>query len=256
MSTGFVRAVWAAARLLPNTLTVVSLCVGVIAIFEAVDNRFENSVIAILISAILDGIDGRMAVLLKVQSQFGKEIDGLSDMICFGIAPAMVIYYWVLAKLGVLGIAVTLIYVICCALRLARFAVIADGEGPIWAKTFMIGIPASPAANLVLAPLIAGFEIDVTGPALGPLVALLLVIAGGLMVSRIPTFAPKAIRLPRPMRGAALLFVGICAIAVVVAPWWALLANAVVYLCSIPITMFLARRMVERSVVDLQGLHP
>ena len=133
--------------ILPNIMTLVGVCIGLTSIKFAFDGRFELSVIAVLIAAIIDGLDGRIARLIKATSKVGKELDSLTDVISFGVAPAFIMYFWALDNIGRFGWLISLIYVVCVALRLARFNVSTGGE-PSWRDNFFEGIP-SPAGGVL-----------------------------------------------------------------------------------------------------------
>ena len=142
---------------MPNIMTLVGVCIGLTSIKFAFDGRFELSVIAVLIAAIIDGLDGRIARLIKATSKVGKELDSLTDVISFGVAPAFIMYFWALDNIGRLGWLISLIYVVCVALRLARFNVTTGGE-PSWRDNFFEGIPSPAGGVLVLMPLIYSFS--------------------------------------------------------------------------------------------------
>jgi len=139
--------------ILPNIMTLVGVCIGLTSIKFAFDGRFELSVIAVLIAAIIDGLDGRIARLIKGTSQVGKELDSLTDVISFGVAPAFIMYFWQLNTLGRVGWLICLVYVICVALRLARFNVNSETQ-PSWKDNFFEGVPSPAGGILVLMPLI------------------------------------------------------------------------------------------------------
>ena len=143
--------------ILPNIMTLVGVCIGLTSIKFAFDGRFELSVIAVLIAAIIDGLDGRIARLIKATSKVGKELDSLTDVISFGVAPAFIMYFWALDNIGRFGWLISLIYVVCVALRLARFNVSTGGE-PSWRDNFFEGIPSPAGGVLVLMPLIYSFS--------------------------------------------------------------------------------------------------
>ena len=143
--------------ILPNIMTLVGVCIGLTSIKFAFDGRFELSVIAVLIAAIIDGLDGRIARLIKATSKVGKELDSLTDVISFGVAPAFIMYFWALDNIGRFGWLISLIYVVCVALRLARFNVTTGGE-PSWRDNFFEGIPSPAGGVLVLMPLIYSFS--------------------------------------------------------------------------------------------------
>ena len=139
--------------ILPNMLTLIGVCIGLTSIRFALDGRYEFAIIAIIIAAVIDGLDGRIARLIKGTSKVGKELDSLTDMISFGVAPAFIMYFWKLNELGRFGWLVCLIYVICVALRLARFNV-NTGSEPSWRDNFFEGVPSPAGGILVLTPLI------------------------------------------------------------------------------------------------------
>ena len=139
--------------ILPNIFTLVGVCIGLSSIKFAFDNKFEIAIIAIIAAAIIDGLDGRIARLLKGTSKVGKELDSLTDVISFGVAPAFIMYFWSLNTLGRVGWLICLAYVVCVALRLARFNVNSETE-PSWKDNFFEGIPSPAGGVLVLTPLV------------------------------------------------------------------------------------------------------
>ncbi len=139
--------------ILPNTLTLIGVCIGLSSIKFALDAKFELSIIAIVFAALIDGLDGRIARLIKATSKVGKELDSLTDVISFGVAPAFIMYFWSLNNLGKIGWLICLIYVVCVALRLARFNVNSNEE-PSWQDNFFQGVPSPSGGILVLMPLI------------------------------------------------------------------------------------------------------
>ena len=143
--------------ILPNMLTLIGVCIGLTSIRFALDERYEFAIIAIIIAAVIDGLDGRIARLIKATSKVGKELDSLTDVISFGVAPAFIMYFWALDNIGRFGWLISLIYVVCVALRLARFNVSTGGE-PSWRDNFFEGIPSPAGGVLVLMPLIYSFS--------------------------------------------------------------------------------------------------
>ena len=143
--------------ILPNIFTLVGVCIGLSSIKFAFDGRFEISALAIIVAAIIDGLDGRIARLIKGTSKVGKELDSLTDVISFGVAPAFIMYFWKLNELGRVGWLICLIYVVCVVLRLARFNVNSTGE-PTWKDNFFEGMPSPAGGVLVLMPLIYSFS--------------------------------------------------------------------------------------------------
>src|SRR6267154_1748386 len=165
-------------RMIPNILTLLALCAGMTAIRFAINGQFEAAVIAIIVAGVFDGLDGRVARLLKSTSPFGAQLDSLSDFICFGVAPGVMLYIW----------ALSLLYAICCGLRLARFNTQLDVELPPYAAYFFTGVPAPGGAGLVLVPMYLAFEFGdefFRSPFFNGIV---MIAVAALMVSRVPTF--------------------------------------------------------------------
>ena len=145
-------------KMIPNILTLLALCAGMTAIRFAINGKFEASVVAILIAGVLDGLDGRVARLLKASSSFGAQLDSLSDFVCFGVAPGMLLYIWTMNTIGSFGWVVALLFAVCSALRLARFNTqIGIPDPPAYAYNFFTGIPAPAAAGVAVIPLCAAF---------------------------------------------------------------------------------------------------
>lgn len=236
-------------RLIPNILTLMSLCSGLTAIRFAMEERWQATVIAIILAAIFDGLDGRIARLIGATSKFGAELDSLCDFVCFGVVPALVLYLWVMADGGRIGWAVVLIYAICMALRLARFnTALDDDTRPPWTSHFFTGVPAPAAAALVLMPLIADIEFPGdpvgTGPARSPIaVGIWILIVAGLMVSRVPTFSMKKVRVPHVWVLPILILVGIVGAGLAAEPWLTILLIGLAYLASIPFSMRVSARL-------------
>lgn len=247
-------------RLIPNVLTLAALCSGLTAIRFALQGQMRLAVIAIIVAAIFDALDGRVARRLGVTSRFGAELDSLSDFLCFGVAPALVLYLASLTQVGALGWVVTLMFPICSALRLARFntALVSDTPPPVWTGSFFTGVPAPAGALLALMPLMLSFEIEAAWPRHAVLVGLGLVVVGGLMVSRIPTFSFKKGRVPRhlvlPLLLGAGLFMGVLASA----PWIALSLLGLAYICLIPFSILSYRRQSaqDRRAAEAAGVVP
>ena len=185
--------------ILPNILTLVGVCIGLSSIKFALDAKYEIAVIAIVFAAMIDGLDGRIARLIKGTSKVGKELDSLTDVISFGVAPAFIMYFWALNNLGKFGWLLCLIYVVCVALRLARFNVNSNEE-PSWRDNFFEGIPSPAGGILVLMPLIyslSGFEfIRISSETLVPIFFITISI---LLISKFPTYSLKKIVVPRSM---------------------------------------------------------
>ena len=183
--------------ILPNILTLVGVCIGLTSIKFAFDGKFALSIIAVIVAAVIDGLDGRIARLIKGTSKVGKELDSLTDVISFGVAPAFIMYFWALSEIGRLGWLISLIYVICVALRLARFNVSSGGETS-WKDNFFEGIPSPAGGVLVLMPLIYSIsEIQFLNPNYKVVVPILFITISILLISKIPTYSLKKIVVPR-----------------------------------------------------------
>ena len=185
--------------ILPNILTLFGVCIGLSSIKFAFDGNFELSIIAVIIAGIIDGLDGRIARLIKATSKVGKELDSLTDVISFGVAPAFIMYFWSLVEIGRFGWLVSLIYVVCVALRLARFNITTGGD-PSWKDNFFEGVPSPAGGILVLMPLIYSLsEIQLFNPNYQVIVPSLFIIISILLISKIPTYSLKRIVVPRKM---------------------------------------------------------
>jgi CDP-diacylglycerol--serine O-phosphatidyltransferase len=242
------------SALIPNILTIGALCAGLTAVRFAFLERWEHAVAAIIVAAVLDGLDGRMARLLNATSKFGAELDSLSDFVSFGAAPALMLYLWSSHEAGGIGWAAALFYAVCCALRLARFnTMLADPSTPAWARYYFTGVPAPAGAGLAMLPLMLSFEFD-HGGAQPPWIAICVLFgAGALMVSRLPTFSLKQMRIPRAMTLPALILAAIYVGALATAPWASLLVSGGLYLASIPLSVLVQRRSVRGGQGDAAG---
>ena len=235
-------------RLIPNVLTLAALCSGLTAIRFALQGDLKLAVIAVIVASIFDALDGRVARRLGVASRFGAELDSLSDFLCFGVSPALVLYLASLKDAGALGWVVTLMFPMCSALRLARFntALLADTPPPAWTGSYFTGVPAPAGALLALIPLMVSFE-DVAWPRHALVVGATLVAVGGLMVSRLPTFSFKKGRVPRHLVLPSLLGAALVMGVIVSAPWIGLSLLGLVYLCLIPFSWFAYQRQSSRE---------
>ena len=223
-------------RILPNMTTLIALCTGLTAIRFALMENYEFAVIAIIIAAILDAMDGRLARLLGTSTHFGAELDSLADIVSFGVAPAVVLYVSALHQWKGFGWAIALFFVICQALRLARFNVdnIKTETKPAWTRSYFTGVPAPTGALLVLLAMEASFAIELPLANIPALNAFLLVTVGLLMISRIPTFSLKGQQIPRHRVLPLMVVVGIIITAMINAPWYTLVIAGIGYLVSIP----------------------
>ena len=225
--------------LLPNILTLGGVCLGISSIKFSIDGNFSLAVTLILFAAILDALDGRIARLIKGTSEFGKELDSLTDFVSFGIAPVFILYFWELNTYGKLGWAIALIYSVCCVLRLARFNLTKVENQQEWKSNFFEGVPSPAGGILILLPLIYEltdfsfkFEIKQFTPFLTILVALLL-------VSKIPTLSFKKISISSKTTIFLLLAAGLIFISLLFYRFETLLIFGIFYLLLIPISFFI-----------------
>tara|TARA_B110000211_G_scaffold210637_1_gene248874 strand:- start:1759 stop:2550 length:792 start_codon:yes stop_codon:yes gene_type:complete len=235
-------------HLLPNILTIGGVCLGISSIKFSIDGNYNLAVTLILFAAILDALDGRIARLIKGTSEFGKELDSLTDFVSFGIAPVFVLYFWELNKYGKLGWAITLLYSVCCVLRLARFNLTKIEETQEWKNNFFEGVPSPAGGLLILMPLIyeltdlnLGIDIKSATPYFTIIVAILL-------VSKIPTLALKKISISPKTTIFLLLTIGIIFIALLFYTLEALLVFGLVYLLSIPLSIFFYNRQNKKNL--------
>ena len=235
-------------RLIPNSLTLLALCAGITAMRFAIEGQWDRAVIAIVVAAVLDGLDGRIARALGATSRFGAELDSLSDFVCFGVAPAVAVYMWSLQELGGLGWALSLLFAVCCGLRLARFNVALDSKEnmPPWTRDYFVGVPAPAGGGLAIMPLIFGLQFEHSFFASPWLNGVILAGTAGLMVSRLPTFAFKRIKVPGRNVVPVLLAVGAFAAFLISTPWATLGVTGIVYLASIPYARLVYQR--QRSL--------
>ena len=227
-----------ARMILPNMLTLIGVCIGLTSIRFALDEKFELAIIAIIFAALIDGLDGRIARLIKGTSKVGKELDSLTDMISFGVAPAFIMYFWKLNTLGRFGWLVCLIYVICVALRLARFNVNSNQE-PSWRDNFFEGVPSPAGGILVLTPLIISLtnfnliqlNYDIIVPAFFITTSLLL-------ISKFPSYSFKKIVIQRKttifLLFGIVLFFGL----LLIYPFNVIAISSIIYLLMLPISFF------------------
>ena len=195
--------------LLPNILTLLGVCLGISSIKFSIDGNYSLAVIFILLAAILDALDGRIARLIKGTSEFGKELDSLTDFVSFGIAPVFILYFWELNNFGKLGWAITLIYSVCCVLRLARFNLTKIDNQQIWKTNYFEGVPAPAGGILILMPLIyemSNLDLNLNFKSITPYFTIIIAI---LLVSKIPTLSFKKISISPKATIFILLGIGI-----------------------------------------------
>ncbi len=235
--------------LIPNMLTTLALCAGLTSVRFALESKWELAVSAILIAGILDGLDGRMARLLKGSSKFGAELDSLSDFVSFGVAPGLVLYLWTLnTGMGDLGWIVALIFTVSCGLRLARFNAMLDDDVPAWEGRYFTGIAAPAGASISLLFMVVSFYTDAEIFKSAILNSCWLLFMAFLMASRIPTFSIKRVRVPRKYIIGMLLVVGGVAAAMASYPWQMLSFIALAYLATIPFAILTHRKLAAEEV--------
>ena len=229
-----------ARMILPNAITLIGVCIGLSSIKFAIDGKFAIAIIAILFAGLMDALDGRIARLIKGTSKMGKELDSLGDVISFGVAPALIMYFWNLQYLDKLGWFVCLIYVVCVALRLARFNVNTEEEIS-WKDNFFEGLPSPAGGILVLMPLIisfSGLEKFLFKINYDLLVPTLFIIISILLISTIPTYSFKKIVIPRTMTKFLLFGLVLFFGALLVYTFKILAVSSFIYICLIPISYF------------------
>jgi len=230
------------SRLLPNIITVGALCAGLTGVRFAIAGQWEFAMVAIVVAAVLDALDGTIARLLKAASDFGAELDSLSDVVAFGVAPALIIYFWSLSNIGGFGWAAALFFAVCCALRLARFNSTLETRPP-YAYNFFTGVPAPGGALLALLPLLVSQDFG-DGFFRHPAVTGLWIVAMALlMVSQVPTYSLKQLRVPQPMVLPMLVLIGLLAAGLAGAPWLTLLVISFIYLGSFPFSVLAFRKL-------------
>ncbi|MCC6718727.1 MAG: phosphatidylcholine/phosphatidylserine synthase [Acetobacteraceae bacterium] len=245
-------------RMIPNILTMLGLCAGLTSMRFALEGRFAAAAAAIVLAACIDGLDGRLARLLKATSRFGAEFDSLADFLCFGVAPGFVLYLWALQVAGGFGYVPCLMFAVCMALRLARFNAALDaGPHPAYTYNFFTGVPAPAGAGVVLFPLFLGLE----GQALGwdwlvavsqfpPFIAFMLVGTALLLVSTLPVWSFKNFKVPSAYVLPLLLGVGLYAALLVADPWAALAGAGLVYIGMLPFSARSYRRLRREAEVS------
>jgi len=234
--------------MIPNILTLLALAAGLTAMRFAIQERWEHAALALVAAAILDTLDGRVARLLKGASKFGAELDSLSDFVCFGVAPAMILYLWSMQIAGRPGWILVMLFAMCCGLRLARFNVaLEDENAPVWKSYFFTGVPAPAGAGLVLIPMVLSFQIGDDVVRSPWVVSAFLFVVGGLLVSSFPTYSFKKVKIPpRWVLPTMLIVAGIAAFSVSV-PWLTLSTLLFVYLGTFPFSYRAHRRYLQKT---------
>jgi CDP-diacylglycerol--serine O-phosphatidyltransferase len=247
-------------RMVPNLMTLLGLCAGLTSMRFALDARWGSAAVALVVAACIDGLDGRLARMLKATSRFGAEFDSLADFLCFGVAPAFILYLWSLHVARGYGFTPCLMFSVCMALRLARFNAMIDASpAPAYAQSFFTGVPAPAGAGLALFPLFAGLEARQWGwPWLYNVVespifcAVVLVGTATLLVSTLPVWSFKNFKVPSALVLPILLGTGVFAALLVADPWAALAAGGLIYAGMLPFS----RRSYHRLRAHAEGGDP
>ena len=236
--------------LLPNILTLAGVCLGISSIKFSIDGNFSLAVTLILLAAILDALDGRVARFIKGTSEFGKELDSLTDFVSFGIAPVFILYFWELNNYGKLGWAITLIYSVCCVLRLARFNLTKIDSKQLWKSNYFEGVPSPAGGLLILMPLIyelADLNLNFNIQSLTPYFTILIAI---LLVSKVPTLSLKKISISPKATAFILLGIGTIFISLLYYTFATLLVFGLVYLISIPVSFFMYKNINRKETLE------
>ena len=235
--------------MIPNILTMLALCAGMTAMRFGLDEKWEEAILSLTIAAILDSLDGRIARALRGTSKFGAELDSLSDFICFGVTPALLLYLWTMKTAGQWGWVLVLLFSVCCALRLARFNTdIEENEPPSWTKNYFTGVPFPAGAGLVLLPMVISFQTDFDIIRQPFFVAIFIFFVSGLLVSRLPTYSFKSLRIQHRFILLTMLVVGLIAALAATAPWLTLTIILILYIISFPFGLQSYRKQEAKAI--------
>ncbi len=237
--------------ILPSVLTLIGVCLGITSIKFAIDGNFGFAVLFIIVAAILDGLDGRVARMIKGTTEFGKELDSLTDFVSFGIAPVFIIYFWELNKFGRIGWLLVLLFAVCCVLRLARFNLTKLDENEEWKMNFFQGIPSPAGGCLILFPIMYDLSIFSGFYKISNLSPYIVLLSSLLLISKIPTFSFKKIVVQRKttlflLLGFALFFVSITQFT-----FETLSLCCLVYLILIPASIFNYRSKLKNTQSEI-----
>ena len=224
--------------ILPSVLTLIGVCLGISSIKFAMDGNFAFAVLFLVVAAILDGLDGRIARLIKGTSDFGKELDSLTDFVSFGIAPAFIVYFWELKNFGKIGWLIVLFFSVCCVLRLARFNLTKFEEDDEWKNNFFQGIPSPAGGCLILFPIMLELSNFSNFLNLKIITPYLMIFVSILLISKIPTFSFKKISIRRNMTIFLLLGVGLFFVSIIQFTFETITICSVIYLFLIPVSIF------------------
>ena len=241
--------------ILPNLLTIIGVCLGISSIKFALDGNYSSAVIFIVFASILDALDGRIARLIKGTTEFGKELDSLTDFVSFGIAPAFILYFWELKNFGKIGWAITLIFSVCCVLRLARFNLTKIYEDAEWKLNYFEGVPSPAGAGLALLPLIyelSELKLNIDIKSMTPF---FVVIVALLLISKIPTFSLKKIKVSSQLSIFLLFGIVVVFISLIFFTFESLLIIGIIYLLSIPLSFYFYNKTAKKINNQLEEDH-
>ncbi len=240
-------------RMIPNFLTMIALSAGLTSVKFSLAGEWKSACVAIAVAAIFDVLDGRVARLLKGTSKFGAELDSLSDFVCFGVAPSLMLYQWSMQSAGGIGWVMALLFTISCALRLARFNTdLEEEDKPSWSYNFFTGVPSPAGAGLVLLPMVLSFLFEFAFLQHPVFVGLNILVVSFLLVSQIPTYSFKQFKIPHKFVLPAMLGVGLFVALSVTQPWATLFVVLSAYLISIPFAVGSYAKL-KRKTAEILG---
>ncbi|MEQ8666064.1 MAG: phosphatidylcholine/phosphatidylserine synthase [Rhodospirillales bacterium] len=223
--------------MIPNMLTLLALCSGLTSIRFALNDRWEAAVLAVAVAALLDALDGRVARMLKGASKFGAELDSLSDFVCFGVVPALLLYLWGLEDTGRFSWILVLLLSACCGMRLARFnTMLDDPDAPPFQVNYFTGVPAPAGAGLALLPIVLSLQFGDTAVRSPFFIAVVMIAVAALFVSKVPTFSFKKVKIHNDWFLPTMVIVVLLAAGLLSAPWATLSIILVLYIISIPMS--------------------
>ncbi len=244
-------------RIFPNILTLLALCAGLTAIRYGISAQWDRAAVAMVLAAMLDGVDGRVARMLRSTTKFGAELDSLADAVSFGVAPAMVMYLWVMHDAGGIGWALCLLHAVCAVLRLARFnTMVGAPDLPPWAHNYFTGVPSPGGAGIAILPLMIWLYSGSDFVASPVVAGIFLLASSVLMVSQVPVYSGKHMRLKPQWVVPLMIVIGAIAAFLVTDPWATLSIVGIVYLISIPFSALSFRRLEQRAQTDAKTAAP
>ena len=235
-------------RIFPNILTLLALCAGLTAIRYGINSQWDRAAAALVLAAMLDGVDGRVARMLRATTKFGAELDSLADAVSFGVAPAMLMYLWVMHDAGGIGWALCLLHAVCCVLRLARFnTMVGAPDLPPWAHNYFTGVPSPGGAGIAIMPLVMWLYSDADFFHTPIVTGAFLLASSILMVSRVPVYSGKHMRLKPQWVIPIMILIGAFAAFAVTDPWATLSLVGGIYILAIPLSAGSFRRLQLRA---------